>query len=167
MQPFIYATAFIFTLSPTALLATTVHRCEDSNGKVTFTHLGCRTDQQLHLQNADNPPPSGDIAPPAKKPEKPEKRAKKSEAEEERPGIVGIGQRQDGCGNLVTPSARRKAMINKEVRAGMSRADVESMLGKPDTISSQNGNVRYNYVDKQDNGRKRSVSFDADGCVKP
>lgn len=164
MHPSIYATTLIFALAPTALLATTVHRCEDSNGKITFTHLGCPTDQQLQLQNADNPPPSGEA--PAPK-EKSARKAKASKTEGKRQGIVGIGQRQDGCGNQVTPSARRKAMINKEARTGMSRADVESMLGKPDSISSQNGKVRYNYVDKQDKGRKRSISFDSEGCVKP
>ncbi len=164
MHPSIYATTFILALAPNALLATTVHRCEDNNGKITFTHLGCPTDQQLQIQDADNPPPSGE-APTAK--EKSTKKAKTAKPEDKRQGVVGIGQRQDGCGNQVTPSARRKAMINKEARAGMTRADVESMLGKPDSISSQNGKVRYNYVDKQDKGRKRSISFDSEGCVKP
>jgi len=166
MHPSIYATTLILAFAPPALLATTVHRCEDSNGKITFTHLGCPTDQQLQLQDADNPPPSGEASAPKEKTTKKAK-APKPERQSQGQGIVGIGQRQDGCGNQVTPSARRKAMINKEARAGMSRADVESMLGKPDSVSSQNGKVRYNYVDKQDKGRKRSISFDSEGCVKP
>jgi hypothetical protein len=46
----------------------------------------------------------------------------------------------------------------------MTRADVESILGKPDRVSSQNGQTRYRYRDRQ--GNSRSVSFDEAGCVK-
>jgi hypothetical protein len=154
--------AAALSLSPLALLAATVHRCEDDHGHVTFTHLGCPGDQQLLLQAADNPLP-GSVQPVQKTPEK---GSGKANASETLRSIAGTAERQDGCGNQVTASARRKAMISKEVRSGMTRADVESMLGKPDSISSQNGKVRYSYVDKH-SGRKRSVSFDSDDCVKP
>jgi hypothetical protein len=164
MHAALCATALTLSLCPVALFAATVYRCEDHNGRVTFTHLGCASDQQTQLQTADNPPPSGGT-------KETEKAAGKNQpttkpTEQEHRAVVGIGQREDGCGNLLTARERRKAMIDKEARAGMSRADVESMLGKPDSISSQNGKLRYNYVDKQDNNRKRSISFDADGCVK-
>ncbi|GLK89420.1 outer membrane protein assembly factor BamE domain-containing protein [Pseudomonas turukhanskensis] len=160
LSPLLLAAAI--SLSPFALFAATVHRCEDHHGHITFTHLGCPGDQQLLLQTADNPLPG--TVPPAVK--TPEKTANKGIANKPLYSISGTAERQDGCGNQVTASARRKAMINKEVRSGMTRADVESMLGKPDAISSQNGKVRYSYVDKQ-SGRKRSVSFDGDDCVKP
>ncbi|MGY4532384.1 outer membrane protein assembly factor BamE (lipoprotein component of BamABCDE complex) [Pseudomonas sp. TE3786] len=166
MHPSLCATALVISLAPATLFATTVYRCEDHDGRVTFTHLGCPSDQQLQLQNADNPPPGGTAQETGKAAGK-SRSTRPPKPDEEHQAVVGIGLRQDGCGNLLTASARRKAMIDKEVQAGMSRADVESMLGKPDSISSQNGKMRYNYVDKQDKGRKRSVSFDASGCVKP
>ena len=154
--------AAVISLFPFPLFAATVQRCEDQNGHVTFTHLGCPDGQQPLLQAADNPLP-GSVQP-ADKPAG--KEHDKMTSNGGLRSIAGTAERQDGCGNQVTASARRKAMINKEVRGGMTRADVESMLGKPDGISSQNGKVRYSYVDKQ-SGRKRSVSFDSDGCVKP
>ena len=46
----------------------------------------------------------------------------------------------------------------------MTLADVESTLGRPDKISSQNGQLRYQYLDNQ--GRSRRVSFDENRCVK-
>lgn len=164
MHPTSCALALIATLTAAAAFATTVHRCEDVNGHVTFTHLGCPTDQQLHMQSVESPSPGGAIA---TQPIKPEKtlRQSKPQTTQERRAVAGTGERQDGCGNQITGSARRKAMIDKEVRPGMTRADVESMLGKPNSISSQNGKVRYNYADKN-TGRKRSVTFDSEGCVK-
>jgi hypothetical protein len=162
MHPALHLLITFSALVPLTIFAATVHRCEAPDGHVTFTHLGCPSDQQLQLHDADNPSPGSITPPPA---QKPEKAARKSKPKEERSTIAGTAERQDGCGNQVTASARRKAMINKEVRAGMTQRDVESMLGKPDSISSQNGKVRYSYVEKQ-SGRKRSVSFDSDGCVK-
>ncbi len=163
MYPALHSLITLSALFPLTLFAATVHRCEAPDGHVTFTHLGCPSDQQLQLHEADNPPP-GSIAPQSA--QKPGKAASKPQPKEGRRTIAGTAERQDGCGNQVTAGARRKAMINKEVRAGMTQRDVESMLGKPDSISSQNGKVRYSYVEKQ-SGRKRSVSFDSDGCVKP
>lgn len=156
--------SLLLALTPATLYATTVHRCEDVNGHITFTHLGCSTDQQLYLQAADNPPP-GSSAPPLPT-QQPGKTAKAPKADQARSAVAGTAERQDGCGNQVTASERRKAMIAKEVKTGMTQADVQSMLGKPDSISSQNGKVRFSYVDKH-SGRKRTVAFDSNGCVKP
>jgi hypothetical protein len=55
-------------------------------------------------------------------------------------------------------------MINHQVRSGMPLKDVESALGKPDKISSQNGLLRYLYRDKD--GNTKQVSFDENGCVR-
>ncbi len=145
------------------LLASTVFRCEDASGHTTFTQQGCPTAHAQQLQNADNPTPgSGKPVPLAKtvkgiNSRKTSKGAKASK-------LVIVGEQQDGCGNRVTGNARRAAMIQKEVRAGMTRADVESALGKPDKISSQNGQQRYQYQDQA--GRSRQVSFDENGCVR-
>lgn len=70
----------------------------------------------------------------------------------------------DGCGNLLSSSEKRQAIIRREVRSGMSSADVESSLGKPDRITRQNGRQRYHYRDKR--GDNQLISFDEAGCVK-
>ena len=78
--------------------------------------------------------------------------------------VTVVGSRDDGCGNQMTSSERRTAIIRQRITSGMSRSDVESSLGKPDRITQHNGQTRYLYRDNQ--GNNRQVSFDAAGCVK-
>jgi hypothetical protein len=153
-------------LYPTShALAANVYRCEDSNGHLTYTLQGCTSQQMLQVQNADNPTPSSGKPVPLAKAKKQQKhktpRSKKSKAEKT---MLVIGEHQDGCGNQVTGSARRTAMINGQVRSGMPRKDVESALGKPDKITSLNGQMRYLYRDRD--GNSKQVSFDENGCVR-
>ncbi|UVE19155.1 DUF4124 domain-containing protein [Pseudomonas sp. LS44] len=152
-------TALSTTIQPT--LAATVFRCEDASGKVTFTSQGCIDTQAQSLQDAHNPTP-GSGKPVAMAATK--KSHSKSAKTKKKENVAVIAERQDGCGNQVTGSARRQAIIRKEVRAGMTRSDIESTLGKPDKVSSQNGQTRYQYNDKQ--GHSRQVSFDENGCVR-
>lgn len=148
-------------LCPTPLLAATVFRCEDANGHLTFTLQGCPSEQQQRLHEAFNPTPgSGKPVPLAKR-----ARASRTAAAKRRNNeLVIVGEQQDGCGNRITGSQRRDAMIKQQVRSGMTRADVESALGTPDRVSSQNGQTRYHYRDRR--GNSRQVSFDEAGCVK-
>lgn len=148
-------------LCPTPLLASTVFRCEDANGHVTFTLQGCPSEQQQYLQDAHNATPgSGKPIPLAKKPARSAPRTATETSRE----LVVVGEQQDGCGNLISGSQRRTAMIKQQIRSGMTRTDVESALGTPDRISRQNGQTRYHYRDQQ--GNSRQVSFDEAGCVK-
>lgn len=158
-------TAFCAALScaPTALLASSVYRCEDAGGHITFTSQGCPTEHAQTVQNADNPRPGTGKPVQMAKPSRSNREDKNSRARKP-DELVVVGVPDDGCGNRVVANARRTAMINKEVRAGMTLADVESTLGKPDQISSQNGQLRYQYRSKE--GRSRAVSFDENGCVK-
>lgn len=142
----------------TSPLATTVFRCEDAEGHITFTQLGCPSEDRQTLQNAYNPTPGNGKPVPLANP------TRSSEPPQKSGTAVVVGEQNDGCGNRVTGSVRREAMIRKEVRAGMPLADVESMLGKPDKVSSHNGQLRYQYLEP--NGRSRQVSFDEDRCVK-
>ncbi|WP_439859107.1 DUF4124 domain-containing protein [Pseudomonas sp. MBLB4136] len=147
-------------LCPTPLLAATVFRCEDANGHITFTLQGCSEQQFVKLQIADNPTPgSGKPIPMAKTAKAPRNKARAGRAEP-----LVVAEQQDGCGNRVTGSARRSAMIKQQIVGGMTRADVESALGRPDKVSSQNGQTRYHYSDQQ--GNNRQISFDEAGCVK-
>lgn len=150
-------------------LAANVYRCEDRNGHLTYTLQGCTSQQLLQVQNADNPTPgSGKPIPLAKQKKQKKQPAQKTsgrkQAKADGEALLVIGEHQDGCGNRVTGSARRTAMINGQVRSGMPLKDVESALGKPDKITSQNGQVRYLYRDKD--GNSKQVSFDENGCVR-
>ena len=146
-------------------LAANVYRCEDRNGHLTYTLQGCTSQQLLQVQNAENPTPSSGKPVPLAKAKKYSKgktsRSKKTKAKK---NALVIGEHQDGCGNRVTGSARRTAIISKQVRSGMPLKDVESALGKPDKVTSQNGQMRYLYRDK--NGNSKQVSFDENGCVR-
>jgi len=146
------------------LFASTVLRCEDANGHVTFTLQGCPSEHSQQLQNAYNPTPGkGKPVPLAKKSKS--SRSSKVDKVQKTTELVVVGGQQDGCGNRLTGSARRTAIIKEQIRAGMTQADVESALGKPDKVSSHNGLTRYHYRNEEGT-RSRQVSFDEHGCVK-
>ena len=138
--------------------ATTVLRCEDPNGHVTFTLHGCSTDQRTLQQEASNARPGSGKPVPLAKPDA-----------RRQPAASGIrfaatGEPDDGCGNQISGRERRQATIRKQALAGMSTQDIESAFGKPQRISRSNGQTRYHYKDRD--GNTRQVSFDERGCVK-
>lgn len=139
--------------------AASVFRCIDANGHVTFTRHGCNSDQEQHLQDVRNHTPSSGKAIPLADTSRKAKSSKASADE-----MVIVGQQDDGCGNLLSSSERRQAIIRQEIRSGMSLSDVESSLGKPDRIARQNGRQRYYYDDKR--GKRQQINFDEAGCVK-
>lgn len=140
-----------------AAQASTVFRCEDAKGHITYTLHGCPEDEHLNLQEAHNPTPGKGKAVPLAKSHKPNRQ--KTDRQ-----LVVVGTQQDGCGNRITGSARRTAMIRQQVHGGMTQSDVESALGEPDKITSHDGQVRYHYADRK--GNTRQVTFDESGCVK-
>lgn len=148
-------------LCPAPLLASSVFRCEDEKGHVTFTRHGCASSQQQQIQNTHNPRPGSGAAVPLARPQ-PEHNEPASRGTGST--LTVVGEQQDGCGNAVTGSARREAIIRKQVRAGMTRSDVESALGKPERISRRNGQTTYHYA-SQHNSERRTVVFDQDDCV--
>lgn len=149
-------------LYPTNLtLASTVFRCEDDKGSVTYTLHGCPDTADLRLQDAFNPTPGKGKPVPLAKAKK-EKRSKAKTDKKNQPLVVG--QKDDGCGNQVTGQERRKAIIQQKAKSGMTQADIESSLGSPDKITQQNGETRYHYMDNE--GNRRQVTFDEEGCVK-
>lgn len=152
----------LLLLSAPTTQASVVFRCEDPQGHITYTLQGCPSDQHLELQEAYNPPPGNDQPVAMAKPLPTTKSGRKSEKPST--GLTVVGEKQDGCGNRITGSQRRTAMIRQEVRSGMTKADVESSLGRPDKVTHQDGKTRYHYSDDQ--GNKRSVTFDEAGCVK-
>ena len=140
--------------------ATTIHRCEATNGRITFTTLSCTADESLSIHEVRTYSPGTE--PLALMPG-PESRASSgSKSKGSNPTIVG--KSEDGCGNLISARERREAIINQRVVAGMSQQDVESALGKPDTISIRNSSTSYRYESKR--GRRAQIEFDERGCTK-
>ena len=140
--------------------ASSVQRCEDAMGNVTFTSLGCPDGQDMQWQDAYNAPPgsTAHLLPPAEPSGRANPHANHSK------DIVVAGERDDGCGNRLSAEQRRRAIINQQTPPGMTRRDVESLLGRPDKVSSRNGETRYVYHEKK--GRSSQVTFDENGCVK-
>lgn len=146
-------------LITTPALGARIYRCADDAGNLTFTRQGCPTNQTAHIQEARNPTPSSGKAVPLAKPRKAH-----GTVREEARQLTVVGTRDDGCGNRVTGSARRNALISQQILPGMTRSDIESTFGTPDSVTSRNGQVQYRY--SNDKGRTRTVSFDEHGCVR-
>ena len=83
---------------------------------------------------------------------------------EENLSLQRIHPYEERCGNLLTAGQRRDAIMDRRIVTGMSQQDVESALGKPDSIKIRNSSTRYTYKEK--NGRSAEVVFDEKGCVK-
>lgn len=139
--------------------AATVYRCEDAAGHLTFSASGCASDSDSRLQRADNPRPGGASPTLMAKPKAPPRK------EAQRPPTV-VAAKTDGCGDLLSPSERRQAIIRGQVKIGMSRADVENALGPPQRISQLDALTRYHYEARQRKERSRLVTFDDQGCVR-
>lgn len=149
--------------SSTLLQASSVLRCEDATGNITFTTLGCPSGQDVQWQDAYNAPP-GSVTPLLPGAEQVDKSARKSAQAAQSEELVIVGQRDDGCGNRLSAEQRRRAIINQQTPPGMTRKDVESLLGRPDKVVSRNGETRYVYHEKK--GRSSQVTFDEHDCVK-
>ncbi len=148
---------------PLSLQATIVQRCEDPAGNITYTSLGCPNDHEMQLQNAFNASPgtkgNAVLLPPHDQTPRQQRGAPRQEKQ-----LTVVGQRDDGCDNRLSAEQRRRAIINQQTPAGMTKRDVESLLGRPDKVVSRNGETRYIYNEKK--GRSSQVTFDEKGCVK-
>jgi hypothetical protein len=142
-------------LLPLAAAATTVNRCHDPSGNVSFTTLSCEPGQDTTTQ-AINPTSGMTFTPPTTKTDVVHPLRNRE--------VMVVGQRDDGCGNVLSAGQRRKAIIDQKTPTGMTKRDVESLLGKPDKIVSRNAEVRYVYSERK--GHRRQVIFDEHGCVK-
>ncbi|NWL78970.1 DUF4124 domain-containing protein [Pseudomonas taiwanensis] len=158
---------FILTALPCwsqpPLEAASVFRCSDAEGNVSFNQHGCPTDSQVerHRTRTPNLLSSDPILNEGSDSHFP---IQKWESPERFQEIVVVGEREEVCGDMISAQERRKAIIRKQIRSGMTRTDVESALGKPDRISGSNGKLRYHYKPKK--GVSYQVAFDTNGCVK-
>jgi hypothetical protein len=150
--------ALLFSIAPT--FAASIYRCSDAAGNITFTRQGCPIDQTAQAQEATNLTPSSGKAVPMAKPIA----RRKTQRERATQSLIVVGTQDDGCGNSISGSARRDALIKQQVLPGMTRTEIESTFGTPDSVSSRNGQVQYRY--SSDKSRKRTISFDENGCVR-
>lgn len=150
--------ALLFSTTPA--VATSVYRCVDKAGKLTFTNQGCPANQTSEIQRARNPTPSSGKAVPLAQPSA----QRKPYNDEANKPLTVVGEKDDGCGNRITGSFRRNAMIRQQIHPGMHRVDVESIFGTPDTVTNRNGQTQYRY--SGDKGRTKTISFDEHGCVR-
>lgn len=160
MNKLLIASCYTLLLTTGPAFAANIYRCVDEAGNLTFTRQGCPTNQTAQIQTAQNPTPSSGKAVPLAKPRE---RRTKHEKQPSRQLTV-IGKKDDGCGNRVTGSARRNAIISQQVLPGMTRSDIDSAFGTPDAVTSRNGRTQYRYV--SDKGQTRTISFDEQGCVR-
>ncbi|WP_286978055.1 DUF4124 domain-containing protein [Pseudomonas sp.] len=151
-------TAILLVLVTGTPWAARLYRCEDNQGQISFTGHGCPAQHQGQLLD-DRSRIVNSIAAPA---EVQPKALPKPESSRQSAEIVVVGERDDGCGNLLSDRQRRNARIKQLIPAGMSLQDVERALGSPERISRVNGRTRYYYSDRR--GNKRQVSFDQNGC---
>jgi hypothetical protein len=144
---------------PLVARATTIHRCDAPDGRITFTTMSCAAGEHLSTQQVQTYLPGTPVTlmPEASHREIPGRKFTNRD-----PTI--IGQPEHKCGNLISARERREAIINQRIVAGMSQQDVESALGKPDKISIRNSTTSYRYDTKR--GRSANVEFDAKGCTK-
>ncbi len=158
MQTMMRAVLCAVLFAGTQVHGSTVSRCEDSQGRITYSQHGCPQDQGEQIIQAHNTRPSGS-GPSTEMARESGVRTPLKEFQ-----TRGIGPKDDGCGNQLDSRTRRESIIKGRVRAGMSQSDVESALGKPERTSSQNGTTRFHYQTRS--GRSQQVTFDENGCVK-
>lgn len=142
-------------LLPSPAQTASIYRCIDTSGHATFTRQGCPPQHQAEKQAIGNPTPGSGKPVPMAHPKAKERKKDTT--------LTVVGTQDDGCGNRITGSTRRNAMINRQSPAGMTRADVESTFGKPERIGTRNGYTTYHYKDNK--GHSRSIRFDESGCV--
>lgn len=150
--------ALFITSTPT--MGATIYRCADQAGHLTFTRHGCSTHETSQVADAVNPTPSSGRAVPLAKPKKKASTSSRQPAD----GLTVVGERDDGCGNLISARERRKAVIARKVMTGMNRSDIESMFGTPDKAAGRDGRVQYRY--SGDKETTRTINFDEHGCVR-
>lgn len=144
---------------PFAASASTVHRCEASDGRVTFTTLSCAAGDSLLIQEVRTFKPGSLVG---MMPEAESRETSGMTIKRREPTVVGGSE--DKCGNLISARERREAIINQRIVAGMSLQDVESALGKPDKVIIRNSATRYRYDTKR--GRSAHIEFDERGCTR-
>ena len=154
MMRFFTALAILSSLcSIPAQAGTQVYKCISSEGAVIFSDTACpeNTQQSTHT-----------ILQPMLIPALPKQVTRRSPAQN-KTRVTVVGEQISPCGDS-DPQQRRTDMVRKQVKSGMSKAEVESMFGKPISSNINNGILTATY--RSAKNQKRSVRFDEQGCVR-
>ena len=143
---------------PPAFAASQVYKCVTTQGAIIFTDSACPSDAEQSTQTLQQPMlikalPRHVIQQTQGKTSTPKRTTR----------VIVVGEHTHPCGAHDT-QARRTAMVRKQVKSGMSQADVENMFGKPLKQDINNGILTATY--RSGKGQKRSVRFDEHGCVR-
>lgn len=147
-----------------AAQAASVNKCVDQDGNITFTQHACPDGGQPNaVVNVRNVAPSGSGS--AAETVLPEWRTVERSAKPRATPVVGLGGGSHaGCSTGLNEQDERTATVRGQAVQGMTRAQVESIYGKPNTTSTANGRVNYRYWSDR-NREYVSVRFDENGCA--
>lgn len=152
--------------------AASVFKCVDAFGKVTFTQHNCPDASGLDdVVSAHNPRPSGSgqgtvmaVSPQAQSSGSYQQVSRPVQSSSSGVTVVGGSREKIPCDTGLSDRDLRTAKVRGEVVEGMSRKDVESMYGKPNSDGHAQGRggstyVRDRYVEVT------HVNYGRGGCV--
>lgn len=139
----------------TANAASHVYKCTASDGAVSFSDTGCAQDSEQDTHTLEAPMSIPGLS-------KSTIRQVMSKQQPKLTRVTVIADSAPPCGDF-DPTQRRTDLVRKQVKSGMSQAEVESMFGKPLTQRSHNGIISATY--RSAKGKQRSIRFDQHGCV--
>ncbi len=141
--------------------ATSVTKCVDTHGQVTYTQQQCPdSTRQSETIPADNPTISA-----------PGEHTRMASPVTAGPGasttppviVVGGTGGSPGCETGLSEQALRTAKVRGEIVPGMSRADIESLYGRPiGGVNARGAGVNTYWYNRR---TRISIRFDQNGCV--
>ncbi|MDY0207083.1 MAG: outer membrane protein assembly factor BamE [Pseudomonas sp.] len=132
-----------------------IFKCTADDGNISFNDSGCPPQSQQVLLSRQ--PVISIPAPPNNTIEH-----KQDTSEHKATRVTVITDDKHPCGAF-DATQRRTDLIRKQVKSGMSRAEVESMLGRPLSQRSHNGIVSAVYRNTKE--KRLTVRFNQQGCV--
>lgn len=141
--------------NPPLSAASQIYKCTNANGAVTFSDSGCSGSaaQDTH-----------DLRAPMTIPALPPSAIKQALSTQKKKTVrvTVVADNNHPCGTF-DQTQRRTHLVRKQVKSGMSQAEVESMFGKPLSQRNHNGKISARY--RSGKNKTRSVRFDEHGCV--
>ncbi len=139
---------------PTAALAQ-IFKCTADNGSISFNDSGCPPQSQQALLSRQPvisipAPPNNTI------------KHNQDTSEHKATRVTVISDDKHPCGAF-DATQRRTDLIRKQITSGMSRAEVQSMFGKP--LSQRNNNGIVSAVYRNNKEQRVTVRFNQQGCV--
>ncbi len=159
MKKYLLLAVFITGLHGTlAQAATQIYKCINATGLISFSDSICPPDTEQSTHSIAQP-----MLIPALTKQAIKQTKQKHSKQRNKTRVTVVGDLAHPCG-IIDLQAQRTARVRKQVKNGMSQAEVESMFGKPLKQDMNNGILTATY--RSDKGQKRSVRFDEQGCVR-